>query len=273
MRFFRLVPLLIWLGLEASAQTLKIGWLPYTNALSLVSIHAPVRDYLAGALDQEVEILSAVDYAPFHEATLRGEFDLIVTGPHLGALAVKAGFVPLFTYQSTLKPLFVVRKGSPVQTPADLKGKKVALSNPLSVSSIGGLGWLHQEGLERGKDFTAVNAPSHPSAIQSVIIGENDAAITTHTPVKQLAPELLAQVRSFETPFALPHLFTLANPALGEAKIEKIRAALTAFEATETGKTYFEKTGYGGFKPLDAGIIKQMDGFLPETLRLLESER
>jgi ABC-type phosphate/phosphonate transport system substrate-binding protein len=73
---------------------------------------------------------------------------------------------PLFRYNTELKPLFVVLKNSPYSKVKDLKNKKIAMSNYLSVSSIGGIKTLIDEGFKNKKDFKLINSNSHTSAIK-----------------------------------------------------------------------------------------------------------
>lgn len=261
--------LLFLLPFGLMAQSVTIGWLPYTNPLKLLKIHKPYREYLQKELGEKVTIVSAKGYKAFHEATVRGDYDLIITGPHFGSLAIRDGFIPLYKYRTRLKPLFVIRKGSPLKQAEDLRDKTLALSGMLSVSTAGGLGWLGQNGMEAEKDFKVLVSSSHPSAIHAVIIGEADAAVTTMTPIRQLAPDLLNKIDYFEAPVSLPHLFTIANPKLSEKRIARLKEVLGRFEQTQEGKAYFEKTGYLGYVPIEAKDTQAMAPLLPTVQKQL----
>ncbi len=275
MRMFKiLVAFLFLLKVSVVAeklQTLKIGFLPYTNALNLIKIHQPLRDFLSKKLDIPVEIVTSSNYEAMYFDTKEGVFDLIVTGPHFGVMHIQEGFIPLYRYDTALKPLLVVKKDSDIDSPKKLLGKQIALSTYLSVSSVGGLQWLKNEGLVAGRDFTTFNAASHTSAIQSVLLGESAAAITTHTPIKQLAKESVDAIKILESPYAMPHLFTLANPKLGEKTIQKIKNALLAFAASEEGKVYFEKTGYKGYTEISKEDINAMSAYIEVTKGYLDA--
>lgn len=264
----------VWLCLLFSfgvADSLKIGVLPYTDALKILSIHQSMKQFLEAELEQKVEIYSASSYENFFEDTKNGQFDMIITGSHFGLIHIENGFIPLFRYNTELKPIFVVLKNSPYKKVKDLKNKKIAMSNYLSVSSIGGIKTLLDEGFKNKKDFTLINANSHTSAIKSVILGEVDAAITTHTPIKQLTDETIrSQIKVFESDFAMPHLFTLANPKLSKEKIKSLKVALKKFEQSVAGKEFFKKTDYIGYTQISKKDLEAVKPVLDETKEFLK---
>lgn len=266
MHFFKKLFLAICFISLAEAETLKIGVLPYTDALKILNIHQPLKQFASSSLGSNVEIYTANSYEKFFEDTQKGEFDVVITGPHFGLMHIQNGFIPLFRYNTELKPVFVVLKDSPYKKVKDLKNKKISMSNYLSVSSIGGIKTLLDEGFKNGVDFKLLNSKSHTSAIMSVILGETDAAITTHTPIMQLTDEQMkSKIRIFESDFDMPHLFTIANPKLSKEKIEKIKDMLIKFQASTEGKEFFQKTGYKGYITISKADMEAVKPVLPET--------
>lgn len=273
-----MVKLILCLGLilgVSFAQELKIGFLPYTNAIKLLQVHTPLREFLQQELqkdypDIEVVILSSSSYEGIYKDAAEGKFDIIVTGPHFGALHIKEGFLPIARYKATLTPIFVVKKGSNYKTPTDLNGTQIALSNRLSVSTMGGKKWLEDSGMKEDVNFSVFEAPSHTTAIHSVVIGESAAAITTYTPIKQLAQYMQDTIRSFETPFSVPHLFTVADKNMDKEYAKKIKDTLFAFQNTKEGREYFKSTGYEGYVEITQKDLEEMEPYLEETLLLLK---
>lgn len=248
------------------ADGIKIGVLPYTDALKILNIHQPLKDFLSSELNQEVQIYTSASYEKFFEDTAKGEFDIIITGPHFGLLHIQDGFVPLFRYNTDLKPIFVVLKNSKYSKISDLKNKKISMSNYLSVSSIAGIKSLIDEGFTNEIDFTLMNYKSHTSAIMSVVLHESDVAITTHTPIQQLTDEnIKSQIRIIESDFAMPHLFTIANPSLGSSKIGLIKKALIDFQSSPKGLEFFQKTGYKSYIDISQKDFDSIKPVLEET--------
>jgi phosphonate transport system substrate-binding protein len=231
----------------AEERPLRVILLPFTNTLSLMEMYQPLREHLQTALGRPVHLFGAADFTNHFQDVRRRDYDLAITGPHFGAWAVAHGAVPVLRYKPMLKPVLVVRAADGVTRPEQLKGKIVALSNRLSVSSITGESWLAKQGMLAGRDYKLVVSPTHTTAIMAVAMGEADAAITTHTPVQQAPDDVKAAIREIESPEAVPHLFTIANPALPPTQVAAIKSAILSFAETEAGKAFLAKSGYQGY--------------------------
>lgn len=241
-----------------SAEPLKLLLLPYTNTMALIQLNQPIRQALEADLGRPVILFTSANFEAHFEDIRQGNFDIAITGPHFGAWAVMHGHRPLLRYRPSLSPLLAVRKGSAISRPEHLRGKVIALSDALSTSSLGGQRWLAELGLSPGKDYQILNSPSHTTAIMAVALGQADAAITTHTPIKQAAPEIAEQLTLIVSPFAMPHLFTIANKSLPAAEAEKIKAALLAFQDSGSGQSFMSTTGYLGYVELSPADVEAM---------------
>lgn len=270
MRFFILI---IFLAISLNAKDFKVGIFPYTNALEIAKIYEPFRKFLSSKLNQNVEIYTSKTYEQFFTDVENKEFDLIITGPHLGTLHIKDGFVPLYRYNTDLKPIFVVLKDSNINKISDLKNKKIALSTKLSVSSMGGIKALLDSGLQNEKDFTLILSKSHTSAIKSVELKEVDAAITTYTPIKQLMEtDIKDKIKIIESTISMPHLFTVANPNFGITHINELKKYLKEFELSEEGKEFFKSSGYVGYVDISQDDMNKMIPLLDETKKFLNEK-
>lgn len=248
---------------RAELPPVRLGIMPFNSTLALIRTHQPLRQHLESALGRPVEIFTGADYAAFHRDSLAGNFDLLITGPHFGVMCIEQGYVPLFHYKASLKPVFVVRVDSGIRDVSDLKGKRVGLSNRLSVSSIAGLKWAADNGFVAGRDFQVQEKTTHGAAIAAVAVGDLDAALTTYTPLKQVPADIRARVAEMPTSVEMPHLMTLAHSRLGPNLIEKVREALRAFPATQEGQAFFRETGYQGYDSVEPRDIKALQPFVP----------
>lgn len=248
---------------------LRLGIMPFNSTLALIKTHQPLRTHLERSLGRPVEIFTAVDYAAFHRDSLAGQFDLLITGPHFGVMCMERDYTPLFHYKASLTPLFVVRADSGIRDPIQLRGKKVGLSNRLSVSSIVGLQWLEERGLKAGQDFDVVEKTTHGAAIAAVAVGDLDAALTTHTPLKQVPADVRALVRDIPGNVKVPHLMTLVHNRLGAPMVEKIRESLRSFTTTPEGQAFFRDTGYQGYDTVVPADVKALQPYVPIVRRLM----
>jgi phosphonate transport system substrate-binding protein len=264
MRGIALLFVLVFLfGAPARAgDALRVVLLPYTNTVALLGLYQPLRHHLSERLGRPVELYTAVDHPAHFTAIQDQDYDLAITAPHFGAWAVTHGAVPLFRYRPFLTPIIAVRADSPISGPEDLKGKTVVLSNPVSTSSLGGKSWLLDHGLESGRDYKEAVRDTHTTALMAVVLGEADGAITTHTPLVQAPRDIQDKLRVLESPIHLPHLFTIANPALPAIEVATIRDALLSFEASPEGRNFFLRSGYVGYDPISDGDIEALLPFV-----------
>lgn len=257
-------------AMAGGPEPLRIGIMPFNSALALLRTHQPLREHLQRSLKRPVELYTSGDYFTYLNESLAQRFDVLITGPHFGVMAVDKGYVPLFRYRAMLQPLLVVRTDSPIADVADLRGKRIGLSSRLSISSIGGARWLQEQGLQMGRDYPIFEHATHGAAIAAVAVGDLDAALTTHTPLNQVPPDIRARVRILATEIQVSHLMTLAHGRLGKAEIERIRAALRAFsEESPEGRKFFADTGYLGYEPVTPGDIANLKPYVDLTRKMM----
>jgi phosphonate transport system substrate-binding protein len=86
--FHGLLVLVLLLPLPALAESpLHLGIFPYLNAHKLYRIYMPVKRELEQSLGRPVLLQTAPSYRSFLERTAAGEYDIVVTPPHLALLA------------------------------------------------------------------------------------------------------------------------------------------------------------------------------------------
>ncbi|WP_321315134.1 PhnD/SsuA/transferrin family substrate-binding protein [Halarcobacter sp.] len=270
MKLIKLILLFSFFSIFCVADSLKIGVTPYTNALKIIKIYKPLTDFLTKELNTNVEVYTSSNYKKFYEDVESGDFDLIVTSPHFGALHIQNGFIPIYRYNTSLDLLIIVLKDSPYKKISDLKNTTIATPDYLAALNIGGVKTLLDNGLIEGKNFKLEDLGSHTSAIKSVLLKTTDASITTYSPLKQFSDkELLKKIRILESDFKMPHLFTLANPKLNKNKINQIKEKLKKFEKSSEGKIFFKKTGYKGYINISKEDIESLLTVSKDTKKYL----
>jgi phosphonate transport system substrate-binding protein len=271
MKLFSVFILLIVFSVSGFSKSLKIGVTPYTNALKIIKVYEPLTNFLSKDLHTNVEVYTSSNYKEFYKDVEKGNFDIVITSPHFGALHIQNGFKPIYRYNTSLDLLFIVLNTSPYKKISDLKNTTIATPNPLAALNIGSIKTLLDNGLENGKNFTLENLGSHTSAIKSVLLGTTDAAITTHTPIKQYKDKnLLEKVRVLKSEFKMPHLFTLGSPKLSAEELTKIRNSLNKFKTSNLGINFFKKTGYKGYVEISKDDLKELKPILKDTKKYLD---
>lgn len=257
----------------AEEAPLKFGIMPFNSTLALIKTHQPLTAYLEKRLGRRVVVYTSADYFTFVNQLLDGQFDVAIAGPHFGSMAAERGAKVLFRYRADLQPVVVVRAGSGIRTLDDLHGKRIGLSSRLSISSIGGVKWLQDHGFQLERDYRLFERATHGAAIAGVAVGDLDAALTTHTPLKQIPEDIRAKIAILPLDIHVPHLMTLADARLSAAEVARIRAALRDFQSTPEGQAFFAETGYLGYAEVSPADMKALQPFVELTLQMMRLSR
>jgi phosphonate transport system substrate-binding protein len=263
LRAFGLV-LLLASPAAPAANSLTLALFPNVSRVQLVEFHTPLKRYLEAELKRPVELVTAPDFLTYARRTLAGEYDLILSAPHIGRLAEKrAGFQRLVMTGHEVQAVFLVQRESPIRELADLKGRTVMIAQPGSIIYQMAVEHLRQHGLVPGRDVTIVETGTHNNALYAPARGEADASATGILLWMNAEPALKAQLRELDRTPGTPGLTLHAHPHVEPALREKIRAALLRFPQTPEGRAYFEQTGLKGFRPIDDQSMKAIDPFVP----------
>lgn len=122
-----------------AADELRVAFIAYQNPDQLMESVDPVVDYLERRLSVPVKAFAATDYAAVIEALANETADIGFMGPLQVVIAAeRAGAYPLLGEIYYGSPTYVsrifVRKDRQLTSLADLRGKSIAFSDPLSSS-------------------------------------------------------------------------------------------------------------------------------------------
>lgn len=263
----RFVVLLIGLALGPTATAddkppLTLGVFPYVTPVQLASFHTPLKDYLARSLQRPVSLVTAPDFESFVERTRQGQYDIIITAPHLGRLAeTRDGYKRLAQTRHVVQGIFLTRKASPIQRIEDLKGKRVMVAQQVSIIYQMSEQLLREKGLVPGESVTIIETRTHNNAMQAPLRGEADASVTGTLLWRVLGEEQKGQLRVIGTTEEAPGFMLMANPRLSPQDIAILRNVLLEFHRVAGSEPYFATTGYERFDPIDDRIMKKLDPY------------
>jgi phosphonate transport system substrate-binding protein len=269
-RFFHVVlPVLLLLACIRPAHStdtpLVFGVFPSLTAKRIVETYRPLADALEKALRRRVVIYSARDFKTFVARTRRGDYDILLTAPHLAWLARQdAGYRPLLKYSQPVRGLLVVQSGAPLNDPASLRGRVIATADPSALVVLALQAELARRGLAPDSGYRTIDAVTHSNAAMQVVRGHADAAMLGVQPYALLPSDVRRQLRILvETPPLSSQMF-LTHPRLRDAEAAAIRTALLRFAATADGKTLLRRGNFGGFADVDG---KELQAFRPYALQ------
>lgn len=257
--------LIVFHTLPASAQPtpLVVGLLPTLSPRVLIQNYQPFRLYLERTLKRPVELVTATNFTAFHQSTMAGKYDLVVTAAHLGRLAqIKGRYSPLATYQSVNRAILMTSKSAPLKFTKDLRGTAVATLDRSALIVSQALIWLQEQDLQLGKDYKLLETSSHNSAAYAVLSGESPLAIVSPAGLKQMPADLQDKLQVFATLPPLPALVWLANPRMA-SEVPRLKSVLLAFSPTlDEGKEFFDKTGYLNMRGITPLEMKSLDPYI-----------
>jgi phosphonate transport system substrate-binding protein len=247
---------------------LIFGIFPNMTAKQIIETYRPLAEALEKTLQRRVVIYTARDFTTFVERTRMGEYDIVLTAPHLAWLASQdAGYRPLLKYTQPVRGLLTVKADSPIDTPEALRGRTIATADSLAVVVLAIQAELAARGLRQHIDYRTTDSGTHLNAVMQLINGRADAALLGLHPYNLMPPELRRQLRVIvETP-PLSSLMYLTHPRLPDAETQAVRKALLEFAATPKGQAFMQRGGYGAFTRVDGS---ELQAFRPYALQAQE---
>ena len=268
----------VWLLLAISTPPasgadgpLVFGVFPNLTARQIIENYQPLASGLEKHLQRKVVIYSARDFKTFVDRTRQGDYDLLLTAPHMAWLArQEAGYRPLLKYATPVRGLLVVKADSPLNSPVALRGRTIATADSIAVTVLALQAELAAHGLRHNTDYRTIDSGTHLNAAMQVVNGRADAAMVGLHPYMLMPAELHRQLRVLaETP-PLSSLMYLSHPRLGDTEAQAIREALLDFAATPEGRDFMQNGGYGGFAIVDGN---ELGAFRPYALQMQKTLR
>jgi phosphonate transport system substrate-binding protein len=261
--------------LAAGGDTLVIAVMPSISASVSVGVLATQYDklktYLERSTSQKVRVVVPVSMKAYFEATMRGEYDLAIGGPHFARLAqVDARWVPVAMFEPRTNAQFITLLDGPMKSPRDLRGKAVVFANPQSLVSMYGRQWLGQQGLEPGKDYDIKSARTDLGVGRMMLSGDAVAAVMSSGEFRALPADEAARLKIVEVIARIPNFVVMAHPRLGTERVARLKTKLQTFLADSgEGQAFAKATGISGIVDADEAVLRELDAFVAPTRRMM----
>lgn len=257
-------------GQEAGA--LQFGVMPNVSARVLLAQYQPFRTFLERELSRPVEIVTAPSLQAFHERTMAGAFGLVVTAANLGRVAqIDGGLRPVAIYEPRIPGLLVCHRGRPVNDIAMLRGRAVAMTNPQSLVALTFTHWLRAQGLEIGRDVTAVHARNEDSLAQLLTGPDTPLAVMSRGEFNAIRADVRDALVVWQEFTRVPGFLVLLGNHIGEAESRRIGNCLAIMPRTEEGQRFFAGTGFQTIRRVTPEDLAELDPVVAETRRLLSN--
>ncbi len=257
-------------SVTASQKTnpLILGVFPYISANQMVEQLSPLVKRMEKALGREITMVSAPNFMSYMQRSTQGEYDLVVTAPHMGRLSQKRdGWQLVVMSSQQTATVLLVRKDSGIEQIEDLRGKKMAVGNWRSVTYQMAEKALAEKGLSLGKDVQVVETATFSNVVQSVFLREVGVGATPTLlwdkwiHVNEEQHQQLREIFRAKKP-APPSFLVMVPPKTKQSMIRKLRESLLGYNDTPEGKVFFEKSQYQSFLPPDQAAMEAIDPYI-----------
>lgn len=229
---------------------LTFGILPFISAEQLVDRFTPFAQYLHKYLKVPVRIETAPNFSEFARRTREQQrYDILFTAPHFYPQASKAGYRLIAGVDSPgMRAIIVAPKKSNIHTLADLKGKRLASVQPMSLASLLIKKHLTDNGLTPDVDVELVITPTHDASLLSSYHGITDASSLMRPPYNAASQTLRDSMRIIAETETAPHIPISVSKRINSACEAEITALLLKMDIIPEGKNVLQHNRFIGFK-------------------------
>ena len=252
-------------------ETLTIGILPFIPTPLLMAQNEPLKNYLERNNRNKVNVVTAPNFRAFFEGTMKGDYDLSVTGSHLARVGqLDGGMVPIAIYEPRIRALMIGAKEGGIKSAKDLKSKAVVYQNPQSLVAMHARQWLQKQDLQAERDFEVKTARTDIGVGRMILTGEAAGAFMSNGEFRAIPAADAERLVIVEQIVDFPNFVVLAHPRLGATVIQTLRSQFQAFASDSVdGAAFTKATGVVKIVDADARQMAELDPFVEQTRRAM----
>jgi len=253
-------------GKKDALKELRIQLVPSSQADTMEAKAKPLEKLLSKELDMPVNVSVSTDYNTVVEALGSKQVDMGFLPPHPYVYAhEKYGAEVLLQSQrfaidpskndgastdkltDTYRAMVLVRDDSDIKSPADLKGKSIAVQNTTSDAGyiFPAVDLDKDDKLNVTKDAKLITVKGHDQGVLSVLNGDTDAAFIfedARNVVKKDQPDVFKKTRAIKFTQPIPNDTITVRAGISEADKKRIQdAMMKIFNENPEGKKIMEE--------------------------------
>ncbi len=214
---------------------IKLGTLPRASAAEMQAIFAPLAEYLARETGEKIRIVVPKSFEDFKQAVKSGQMDIGFANPLVYVQVKEQLDVEPLALSSEVKSgtrlrgIIIVRKDSGINSPQELRGKKISFMDKDSAAGyIFQILLLSKAGLDFNKDITILPfAKKHENVTMAVFNKTADAGGIREDELEKMKDKLdLSQLRIVGYTDYFPNWPLFATPKLNKEAASRIKTAL-----------------------------------------------
>ncbi len=269
-KFARITALLLMLAVTtlappaadaAQSGTIVIAVIPEVNLVKQMERFTPLGRYLEKQTGLTVEIKPLSNYGMLYEEIRDGNVDAGFFGSFVYAMTrARTGIEPLVRPvqpggKSTYTGLLFVRKDSGIRKPADMRGRTIALVDPVTTGGyLAQKEYLLNHGIDLDRDLKIHWAINHEGAIRAVLNNQADIGGAKDTVVRKFRKEnrifdTLVEIVNENPKRGVPDNTLAIRKGMDPNVREKLKKSLLAMHSTPDGAAALAKLGAVRFIP------------------------
>ena len=251
-RLFTALFLAAWAGSPAMAQivfAVTEGVTYQATPKEIREKFEPLAEVVAKTLRREVRVVLVPAYDEARAGLAKQEFDIAFVHPaHVALAAVKTGRYRTLAWTSGFTDYtvsLIVKPESTIKGLDDVKGRTLVTPDPDSITAVMVRAMLRSQKI--GEKELNVRTTRYQDAVPFYLdYGFADVGATAARAVVKSWTDKGGKVVVNSRPVPIKHL--IVSTKLSSEDTERLREALVALAATESGKKVLAATGYRGFQ-------------------------
>jgi phosphonate transport system substrate-binding protein len=231
---------------------------PLHNPKKLAEADQPLVDYLSANIPEADFILEASrDYQDYERKFRARTPEFLLPNPWHTLEAIKVGYhvIAMAGDADDFKGIFIVRKDSDLQTPADLKGEVVSYPSHTALAAcIMPQYFLYQNGVDINQDIENIYVGSQESSIMNAYLGKSAAGATWPPPWRLFQkdhPDQAAELKLIWETKPLMNNSFMARDDVPVALRDKVQKLIVELDQTPEGQAILESSTTAAFHMAD----------------------
>ena len=224
----------------------------YVTAQEVREKYRELAEALGKTLKTTVKILPVDQYPVLRKGLDEQLYDLAFVHPaHHSLISMRDGkyqLVALTKGYTDYRARFFMNKGAPIRQPADMKGKRIGMPDPDSITAVITRATLRDLGIDSHK--AEIRTTRYQDAVPFFVEnGFSDVGVTGSGAVAKAWQEKGGAVLFESKPVPIKHM--IASAKMNPADVQKVRDLMLGLEKTDAGRKILAKIGYKGYESGD----------------------
>jgi phosphonate transport system substrate-binding protein len=252
-----------------SRQIYLFGVHPLHNPQRLEEVYGPIVEYLNRRISGgEIRLEASRSYEEFDRKLYSRHFHFALPNPYQTVHSLEHGYRVFGKMgdDTQFRGIILVRKDGGINKIPDLRGKTVSFPAPTALAAtMMPVYFLHENGLEAGRDFARLFSGSQESSIMNVYLRKSAAGATWPPPweaFKVRNPEMADQLAvKWETSPLVNNGLVVRNDVPEKTAAEVARLLFALHESPE-GRRLLRALPLARFEAASAGTYKPVVDFM-----------